>query len=329
VRAERGAERQPAAPWLVWANLGIVYLVWGSTYLAIRVVVETMPPLLSSGARFFFAGLIVWAALALRRGLDAARFSRRELAAGLLMGAALVAGGNGLVMVAEQTVASAHAALIIGSVPLWVIVLRALARDPIARATLLGVGLGFVGVAILVVPGGREGAAQAVGLLLLVAASASWAIGSFFSRRLELPSDPFLSTALQMMAGGVVVFLAGLLLGESRALDLARFSTESLIGFVYLLVFGSLVAFTAYTWLLQNAPISLVSTYAYVNPVVAVILGWAILNEEITPTMLLGAALIIASVAFVVWRESRAQVAARRAAPEAPPAPAAVASKGS
>ena len=304
VRAERGGERPAAASWIVWANLGIVYLVWGSTYLAIRVVVATMPPLISSGVRFFLAGAIVYAVLAARRGLGAVRLSRAELLAGLLVGAGLVAGGNGLVMVAEQTVASAHAALIIGSVPLWVIVLRALARDRIARGTLLGVGLGFTGVAILVVPGGREGQAQLVGLLLLVAAAASWATASFFSRRLALPSEPFLSTALQMMAGGALVFVAGLALGETRGLDLAAFSTESLVGFVYLVVFGSLVAFTAYTWLLQNAPISLVATYAYVNPVVAVVLGWAILHEEITPTMLLGAALIIASVAFVLRKES-------------------------
>jgi drug/metabolite transporter (DMT)-like permease len=294
-----------AAPWTVWANLAVVYLVWGSTYLAIRVVVETMPPLISSGVRFFFAGAVLYAVLAARRGWRAVRFSRAELVAALLVGAALVAGGNGLVMVAEQTVPSAHAALIIGSEPLWIIVLRALAREPIARGTLLGVGLGFAGVAILVVPGGQEGQGQLVGLLLLVVAAASWATGSFFSRRLALPTDPFLSTALQMMAGGLLVFLGGLAVGETRGLDVATFSAESLIGFVYLLVFGSLVAFTAYTWLLQNAPISLVSTYAYVNPVVAVVLGWAILREDITPTMLVGAALIIASVAFVVRKESR------------------------
>jgi drug/metabolite transporter (DMT)-like permease len=302
----------------VWANLAIVYLVWGSTYLAIRVAVQTMPPLLTSGIRFFLAGAILYAVLWLRRGREHVRISMRELAAGLAVGAALILGGNGLVMVAEQTVQSGHAALIIGSVPLWVIVLRLVSGERIARGTLLGVALGFLGVALLVVPGGGEGQAQLFGLLLLLAAAATWAVGSYFSRRLTLPQDPFLSTALQMMAGGVLVFVAGVLFGEVPDFNPSRFSRESLLGLAYLLVFGSLIAFTAYTWLLQNAPISLVSTYAYVNPVVAVFLGWLILNEQITPTMVVGAALIVAAVAFVIRKESRP--AGREASPVAVPA---------
>jgi drug/metabolite transporter (DMT)-like permease len=302
----------------VWANLAIVYLVWGSTYLAIRVTVQTMPPLLASGIRFFAAGAILYAVLWLRRGREHVRVSMREIAAGLAVGAALILGGNGLVMVAEQTVQSGHAALIIGSVPLWVIVLRLVAGERIARGTLLGVALGFVGVALLVVPGGGEGQAQLFGLLLLVAAAATWAVGSYFSRRLTLPRDPFLSTAVQMMAGGVLVFAAGAAVGEVPDFDPSRFSRESLLGLAYLLLFGSLMAFTAYTWLLQNAPITLVSTYAYVNPVVAVFLGWLILNEQITTTMVIGAALIVAAVAFVIRKESRP--AAREAPPHAVPA---------
>lgn len=302
----------------MWANLAIVYLVWGSTYLAIRVAVQTMPPLLASGIRFFLAGAILYAILWLRRGRQNVRISARELGAGLAVGAALILGGNGLVMVAEQTVQSGHAALIIGSTPLWVIVLRLVAGERIARGTLVGVALGFPGVALLVVPGGGEGQAQLFGLLLLVAAAASWAVGSYFSRRLALPRDPFLSTAVQMMAGGVLVFVAGALVGEVADFDPSRFSRESLLGLAYLLVFGSLIAFTAYTWLLQNAPISLVSTYAYVNPVVAVFLGWLILNEQITPTMVVGAALIVAGVAFVIRKES--QATAMEAPPHAVPA---------
>jgi drug/metabolite transporter (DMT)-like permease len=317
------SENRASAPWLVWANLAIVYVVWGSTYLAIRVVVQTMPPLLSAGIRFLFAGMIIYAILALRRGLGHVRLSRRELGAGLAAGAALILGGNGLVMIAEQTVASGHAALIIGSVPLWVIVLRLIAGERVARGTLLGVALGFLGVGLLVVPGAGESQAQLLGLLLLVAAAATWAVGSYFSRRMPLPSDPFLSTAVQMMAGGLLVFVTGVAVGEVRDFDPSRFSRESLLGLAYLLVFGSLIAFTAYTWLLQNAPISLVSTYAYVNPVVAVLLGWLILSEQITPMMLAGAALILAAVVFVIRKESRPQRVQKAAETAAVPAPAA------
>jgi drug/metabolite transporter (DMT)-like permease len=301
----------------VWANLAIICLVWGSTYLAIRLAVQTMPPLLASGIRFLFAGAILYAVLLLRRGAAQVRISRRELAGALAVGAALIAGGNGLVMIAERTVASGHAALIIGSVPLCVIVLRLLAGERIARGTLVGVALGFLGVALLVVPGGGE-QGQLVGLLLLVAAEASWAVGSFFSPRLPLPADPFLSTAVQMIAGGAIVFAIGVVVGELPEFDPSRFSRESLLALGYLLVFGSLIAFTAYTWLLQNAPISLVSTYAYVNPVVAVFLGWLILQEQITPAIAVGAALIIAAVAFVIRKESRPT--ARELAPRAVPA---------
>jgi drug/metabolite transporter (DMT)-like permease len=294
-----------AAPWLVWANLAIVYLIWGSTYLAIRVAVQTMPPLMASGIRFLFAGAIVYVVLALRRGWTHVRLSRPEVAAGVAAGAALVLGGNGLVMIAEQTVPSGHAALIIGSTPLWIILLRLLAGERVSRGSLVGVALGFVGVGLLVVPGSGDGQAQLLGLLLLVVAAVSWAVGSYFSRRMALPADPFLSTAVQMVGGGALVFGAGIIAGESAQFDPARFSTESVVALAYLLVFGSLIAFTAYTWLLQNAPISLVSTYAYVNPVVAVFLGWLILQEQITSTMVVGAVLIVAAVAFVIRKESR------------------------
>jgi drug/metabolite transporter (DMT)-like permease len=303
-------EREQGSPvtraWLVWAALAVVYTVWGSTYLAIRVVVQTMPPLLSAGVRFALAGAIVCAFLWLRRGRENLTVSRTQLGAAALVGAALVTGGNGFVMLAEQTVPSAHAALIIGSVPLWVIVLRAIARDRVARATLAGVALGFVGVAVLVLPASRSAPAQLLGLLMLIGASIFWAAGSFYSQRLALPDDPFLSTGLQMVTGGLLVFLIGLAAGEAGALDPRSFSAQSLVSLAYLVLFGSLLAFTAYTWLLQNAPISLVATYAYVNPLVAVFLGWLILAEEITPAMLAGAALIVASVAFVIRKESPA-----------------------
>jgi drug/metabolite transporter (DMT)-like permease len=317
--------RRPAPAWLVWAGLAVIYLVWGSTYLFIRIAVQTMPPLLTAGARFVLAGLIICAVLALRRGPHRLRVSRAELLGSTLVGAALIAGGNGLVMLAERDVASGLAALIIGSEPLWIIVFRKLVGERVGAGTLVGVVVGFAGVALLVLPSGSSGGAQALGVLLLVLAAISWATGSFFSQRVVLPRDPLLSTAAQMITGGLLVTVAGVLTGELVGLDPSTFSQESLLAVGYLLVFGSLLAFTAYTWLLQNAPIQQVSTYAYVNPVVAVFLGWLVLAEEITPIIIAGAALIVASVAFVVRQES----SARRTVSEPPSVAATVSSEGS
>ncbi|MGH2820587.1 MAG: EamA family transporter [Actinomycetota bacterium] len=319
VQRQTGTLQAPA--WLVWLALWVVYLVWGSTYLAIRVAVRTLPPLLSGGARFLVAGAVMYAVLRSRRGPGHMAITPRQLASSAVIGAALIFGGNGLVTIAEQSVPSGLTALIIASVPLWVVVLRMLTGDRVDRGTLAGVLLGFAGVSLLVIPSGEAGGAVASGSLLIVVASLSWASGSFASRRLDLPADPFVSTTYQMLCGGLVLTLGGLLRGEAAGLDPSSFAPTSVIALGYLIVFGSLAAFTAYTWLLQNAPISKVATYAYVNPVVAVVLGWAILSEEITSAIVLGAILIVSSVAFTVRRESDAE---RGAVEEPPPAAAAV-----
>ena len=289
---------------MVWLGLGIVYVVWGSTYLAISVVDETMPPLLSSGVRFMVAGAIVWCVLRVRRGRSGMSVTREQVVSCAIIGALLVAGGNGLVMVGELHVPSGVAALIIASVPLWVVVYRRIGGERVPRATLAGVALGFAGVALLLLPGGSGGGARLVSLLFLVLAAPCWALGSYLSKRRALPADPFLSTALQMMLGGAVSAMAGIGRGELGDVHLAAFSGRSLAGFAYLIAIGSLVAFTAYVWLLQHAPISKVATYAYVNPVIAIFLGWAILSEHVTATIVAGAAIVVASVAGIVRRES-------------------------
>ena len=299
---------------LVWAALGVVYLAWGSTYLAIRVTVETMPPLLASAARFLIAGSVMYLFLVARRGRSGIRVTTGELAASAAVGAALLLGANGLVMIAEQEVPSALAALIIASTPLWVVILRLVFRDRVTRGTLAGVAAGFVGVAILVLPGNGSSGAPLGGALLLVAASAFWATGSFFSKRLPLPNDPFVSTAMQMLCGGLLLTVVGVAAGEAANIDVASFSTRSVVALAYLVVIGSLLAFTSYTWVLQHAPISKVATYAYVNPVVAIFLGWVILSEQITGTILFGAAVIVASVAFIVRKESQPAVGAEQPA---------------
>jgi drug/metabolite transporter (DMT)-like permease len=305
----RIARRDVSHGWLVWVALWTVYIVWGSTYLAIRITVETLPPFVNAGFRFLVAGAVMYGFLAFRRGRAAMSVTPRQLAASSLVGACLVVGGNGLVVIAEQTVPSGLASLIIASVPLWVVLFRTVTGDRVSVGTLGGVGAGFAGVAMLVLPGDKPEGVTIGGLLLLVLASASWAFGSFTSTKLEMPKDPFVSTALQSLAGGIILLIGGALRGEFSGLDVAEFSTASMLAWGYLVVFGSLTAFTAYVWLLQHAPISKVATYAYVNPMIALVLGWLILSEEITVTMLVGAAIIVASVAGTVRRESRKQPA--------------------
>jgi drug/metabolite transporter (DMT)-like permease len=293
----------------VWLALGIVYVVWGSTYLAIAIAVETLPPLLYAGLRFALAGVLLAGWLALR-GVDL-RVSRRELAGAAAVGILLLALANGLVVLAERTVPSGVAALIVASIPLWIVIYRMLARERVGRDLLAGVLLGLGGVAILVVPGGLNGTIDPVGALLLFGATLSWAFGTFLSPRLETPRNVLVSTAYQMLAGGAVLLVVGLGRGELATVDPASFSVRSMLAFAYLVVFGSLVAFSAFTWLLQNASVSLVSTYAFVNPVVAVVLGALILAEPITPSILIGAAVIVVAVAFIVFRQNAARRADR------------------
>jgi drug/metabolite transporter (DMT)-like permease len=295
-----GAAVSAVPAWRVWTGLWIVYIVWGSTYLAIRVMVETVPPLLGASARFVVAGGVMLAVLSFRRSV---RPTRSQLLSALAVGALLM-GANGVVSIAEQEVPSALAALLIASIPLWVIVIRRLAGDRLPASSVLAVLVGFAGVALLVKPGEQSGDATLLGLAGCVFAAVMWAGGSFASPRVRLPRDPLVSTGWQMLLGGLVCAVVGLGLGEASEVHTSEFSARSLLALGYLIVFGSWLAFTAYAWLLQNAPISKVSTYAYVNPVVAIVLGWLILDEVITPVTLVGAAIIVMSVALVVRLET-------------------------
>jgi drug/metabolite transporter (DMT)-like permease len=289
----------------VWIALWTIYLVWGSTYLGIRYMVETVPALLGSGLRFIVAGLVFAGWLAVRRGFGALRVTRRELGACALVGVALLLGGNGLVAVAEDTgLASGIAALVVASEPLWIVVFRRVSGERVGRTTAWSVAIGFLGVAVLLAPGDRGDEAPVGGILLVVAAAFFWAAGSFASRRLPLPADPVRSTAFQMLCGGTAMGLAGLVAGEASQVHVDRMSADSVLAFAYLVVFGSLVAFTAYVWLLRNAPISQVSTYAYVNPVVALALGALFVGEDVTLLVLAGAAVVVGSVAVTVREEA-------------------------
>ena len=301
--------------WKVWTALGTVYIVWGSTYLFIRLMVRTIPPLLGAGVRFVVAGALVCGFVALRRGFGALRFTRRQLVSATVIGVLMPAGGNGIVTLAEKQVPSGMAALLIASVPLWVAIYRIIDGQRVRRGTIAGLVLGFSGVALLLLPGGRPSGAHLAGILLVLLAASSWAGGTFLSPRVSLPADPFANTGVEMLIGGVVLCVAGLAAGEAGQFDVSTFSAESIGGLLYLIFVGSIPAYFAFVWVLNHAPVSKVATYAYVNPVIAVLLGWLVLSEDVTATVLIGTAVIVASVAMIVRNESRPAAAAAASRP--------------
>ena len=284
----------------IWIALLALYIVWGSTYLAIRFAVETLPPFLHAGLRFLISGLVlvIW-----RRAAGDTMPTRNQWKSLAIIGTLLLLGGNSLVAVAEQRIASGVAALIIGTVPLWLVVIETLrpgGTRPSWQA-LVGLIVGFGGIYLLVGPTDLSGGLQfdALGTILLVIAAFLWSLGSIYSRSADLPKSALMMTGGEMLAGSIPIFLVSLLFGEWRTFNIAQVSSESWIALLYLITFGSMVGFVAYIWLLQNAPISLVATYAYVNPLVAVLLGYWFAQEELTARILVGAVIIIGSVIFI------------------------------
>ena len=291
--------------------LGALYVVWGSTYLAIRVAVGTIPPFTQSSIRFLIAGTILYVVTA--RGTGAGpRPGRREWRDAAIIGGFLLLGGNGLVALGETTVASGIAALLIATLPLWVAVLGRLFFDlRLSRSTLVGIGLGFAGVGALVVPTGGSAPVDLAGAAILLGSPILWAIGSLYSSRAHLPERPLVGVALQMLCGGVLLGVVAILTGEVSRFRPVDVTSDSVVALAYLVAVGSLVGFTAYAWLLRVAPLPLIATYAYVNPIVAVALGSLILGESVTPRTLLAGAVIIAAVAMIVWTRGREPVAPR------------------
>ena len=293
-------------PALIWAALVTVYVVWGSTYLGIRVVVESgIPPLLGMGVRFLAAGGLLLGYIVVRHGRSRARVTMAELRGAAVMGLMLLVFGNGVVAIAEQTVPSGLTALIIGAVPLWFVLLRAAGGERPRTATWCGVLVGLGGVAAVSLSrGGIEGV-QAWGVLLLIVASMSWALGSYLSPRLGLPRNAMVTSAYEMLAAGAVMTIVSSATGAATDFDVAAIPIRGWVALAYLVLIGSLAGYTAYSYALAHAPLSLVGTYAYVNPVVAVLLGWAILAESVTAAVVGGGALVIAGVALVVSGERR------------------------
>lgn len=288
-----------------------VYLIWGSTYLAIRVAEETLPPFLMAGSRFMLAGAILFLYARFRHSGSNVSVSRRQWGGAFVVGGLMLLGGHGAVVWAEQWVASGLASLLVGTVPLWM----ALSdwfwnkHKPNVRVV-AGLALGFAGVVLLV--GGVEGlgasSVDVTGAAIVVFGALLWANGSLYSRSAKLPSSLLLATAMEMIAGGVLLLLASFVSGEWVGVRLDLVSARSLIAWVYLVVFGAVVAFTCYIWLLKAVSTARVSTYAYVNPIVAMILGWALANEPLTARNLLAAGIILASVVIITAHQSRERI---------------------
>jgi drug/metabolite transporter (DMT)-like permease len=301
------AGRSSALP--VAMALGTVYIVWGSTYLAIAYVVETLPPLLAAAARFLVAGGLIVVFLVAQDRWRLARGRRRtmtiprlvEWRTALIVGALLLLGGNGLVSLAEQRIPSGIAAVMIATVPIWMSLFEAvLTRRAPTMLAVGGIGVGLAGAIILLLPTDGLDSLDPIGIGMVAVSAMAWAIGSLYARRGPLPQNQLLGAGMQQLAGGVALAVVGLSIGEPWRADLPGVSAASLLGLAYLVVFGSLAAYTAYVWLLHHAPVTTVATYAYVNPVVAVSLGIMFRNEPMTPRTLIAAALIIGAVVAMV-----------------------------
>lgn len=287
---------------LVAGALATIYVVWGSTYLALRIMVEEMPPLLGSGLRALAASGLLAAALAAVGGRRRLRVNRSEFAACALIGILLPALGQGLVTLAEDGGApSGLTALIVASVPLWAIFYRMVAGDRPPATTITGVLIGFAGAAFLIASNGLAGDIPTWALLAVVLASMTWAFGSWLLPQLRVPRDSFVLVVYEMLVGGALLTVVGLAHGEQWSP--AAYSSRTWTAWMYLVVVGSIIGFSTYAWLLQSTSLSVASTYAYVSPVVALFLGWLILSESVTARTLLGALVVVSGVALVVGRQ--------------------------
>ena len=287
------------------AAFASIYIIWGSTYLAIRYAIQTIPPFLMGGVRFLVSGalLYIWA-----RYRGALRPTRLHWRNAIIAGAFLLLGGNGAVIWAEQFVPSGLTALLVSILPFWLVIIEWL-RPPRKRpsgAVLAGLVLGFVGIIVLVGPGnvGGHGDVRPLGALVLILGSLAWAIGSFWSRDAKLPDSGLLTTGMEMLGGGMLLLIVGVVSGELSHFDVHRVSRASAVGLAYLVTFGSLLGFTSYIWLLDKVSAARLGTYAYVNPIVAVLLGWAIAGETLSVRTAVAAAIVICAVALITTARS-------------------------
>jgi drug/metabolite transporter (DMT)-like permease len=287
------------------AAFASIYIIWGSTYLAIRYAIETIPPFIMGGVRFLISGalLYIWA-----RYRGAPKPNPLHWRNAIIAGGFLLLGGNGAVVWAEQFVPSGLTALLVSILPFWLVIIEWM-RPPRRRpsgAVILGLVLGFIGIIVLVGPGsvGGQGDVRPIGALVLILGSLSWAIGSFWSRDASLPDSGLLTTGMEMLGGGTLLLIVGVLSGELSHLDVRHISHASTVGLLYLITFGSLLGFTSYIWLLDKVSPARLGTYAYVNPIVAVLLGWAIAGETLSARTAVAAAIVICAVALITTARS-------------------------
>jgi len=300
--------RSTASPAAVWAGMVVLWIVWGTTYLGIALVVDTIPPFLMAATRFALAGLILGVVAFIRQRGALERPTRRQVRDMFIVGAGLVAVGNAFVGVGEQTIPSGIAAVMVALMPAWVAFFgRVLFRDRLPKAAIAGIVIGIVGVAILAWPaGGTDGSLDPRGLLALVLGPIGWSLGSLYAARKATPVRPsLLASSLQMLGGAAVAAVASVVTGELGRFQPSEVSSTSIAAFAYLTLVGSLVGYTTYGWLITVAPLTRVSTYTYVNPIVAVFLGSVLLSEPITPRTLVAAAVIVVAVALVVTARGR------------------------
>jgi drug/metabolite transporter (DMT)-like permease len=290
----------------IWAALLAIYIAWGSTYLAIHYAIQSIPPFFMTGARFLVAGLILYS---WRRLAGDPRPTRLQWRSGVIIGNLLLVGGIGGLAWAEQYVPSGISALIVGATPLWIVLIEAVRRNGSrpTKLTLAGVFIGLAGIIILIDPWKSNGAIQSYnpqGVIILLLSALSWSIGSIYSHTAELPKSSLLGTGMELLAGSMGSFIIGFITGEATELNLELVTLSSMAGLAYLIVVGSLIGFVCYTWLLRNAPTTLVVTYAYVNPLIAIMLGSLFGNEAITPGVLASAPLILIAIVLIQLRKT-------------------------
>jgi drug/metabolite transporter (DMT)-like permease len=290
-------------------GLGVMYVAWGTTYIAIAFTIETMPPLLSMSFRFVAASLALFVFIGLRNGWASLRLTRNEFVSANFLGVLMLGMGLGTMALAEKVVPIGVASLIVAAMPIWTALFRILDKDRPSLFSLLGIAGGLVGIAIIMLPGqtiarpGSDGQSVTLWMFVILFGILCWSLGSFLAPRMQTPSNPLVLSTYEMAGAAGALFIAGMIHQETIS-DFMDASVRSWGGWIYLVTVGSLIGYTVYTWLLENAPITLVSTYAYVNPVVAVALGIVIFNETLTTNILLGGFIVIVSVTIVVAVES-------------------------
>jgi len=308
--------RPSASPIAVWAGMIVLYLVWGSTYLGMKVAIGTIPPFVMGCFRFIPAGILLSGVVLVRGRSTIARPSLAQVRDSAIVGGFLLIGGTGLVAWGEQTIPSGVAALLIGLMPMWLAIFGRVAYgERVHPLVAAGIAIGVLGIAILAWPVGGVGTLDPAGLLALVIAPVLWAAGTLYAaRRAVLPRPALFATGIEMIAGGIGFGILALVTGETTGFELAAVSATSWFGIVYLIVVGSLIGFTTFAWLLTVAPLPRISTYAYVNPVVAVVLGWLIIGEPLTGRTVVAAVVITVAVVLIVTARGRAASAAQREA---------------